>query len=90
MGGEGVLHLRCMHYAGNCAFQYEDRWINLARVPKANVQKFEYINPNEWIFSEVPFSDSEVIISTFNADQMMSKMLNVPLGTALFKLERVT
>ena len=89
-GVEDVLHLRCMHYAGSRAFQYEDRWINLASVPKASVQTFEYINPNEWLISEVPFSDGEVIFSTVNADQMISEMLNVPLSAAIFTLERVT
>ena len=89
-GGEEVLHLRCMHYAGSRAFQYEDRWINLASVPKASVQTFEYTNPNEWLISEVPFSDGEVIFSTVNADQIISEMLNVPVGAALFTLERVT
>ena len=89
-GGKEVLHLRCMHYAGSRAFQYEDRWINLASVPQASAQTFEYINPNEWLISEVPFSDGEVIFSTVNADQIISEMLNVPLGAALFTLERVT
>ena len=89
-GEEEVLHLRCMHYAGSRAFQYEDRWINLAYVPKARAQTFEYINPNQWLISEVPFSDGEVIFSTVNADQMISEMLNVPFGAALFTLERVT
>ena len=46
-GVEEVLHLRCMHYAGSRAFQYEDRWINLASLPKASVQTFEYTNPTE-------------------------------------------
>ena len=89
-GVKDILHLRCMHYAGSRAFQYEDRWINLASVPKAGVQTFENLNPNEWLISEVPFSDGEVIFSTVNADQIMSEMLNVPLGAALFTLERVT
>ena len=89
-GGEDVLHLRCMHYASSRAFQYEDRWINLATVPKAGIQTFEDINPNEWLIREVPFSDGEVIFSTINADQMMCEMLNVPLGAALFTLERIT
>ena len=89
-GVEDVLHLRCMHYAGSRAFQYEDRWINLASVPKASVQTFEYTNPNECLISEVPFSDGGVIFSTVYADQIMSEVLNVPLGAALFTLERVT
>lgn len=79
-----------MHYAGSRAYQYEDLWINLASVSKASVQTFECISPNEWLISGVPFSDGEVIFSTVNADQMMSEMLNVALGTALFTLERVT
>tara|TARA_B100001057_G_scaffold475802_1_gene543007 strand:- start:52 stop:753 length:702 start_codon:yes stop_codon:yes gene_type:complete len=89
-GGEDVLHLRCMHYAGSRAFQYEDRWINLVSAPKARAQTFQDINPNEWLIREVPFSDGEVILSTVNADQIMSEMLNVSLGAALFTLERIT
>ena len=67
-----------MHYAGTRAFQYEDRWINLASILKACVQTFAYIYPKEWLISEVPFSDGEVIFSTVNADQMLSEILNAP------------
>ena len=85
-----TLHLTCIHYADSKSFQYEDRWINLAAVPKAVNQDFKNIGPNEWLIKEVPFSDAEITFSTINADSLISELLNVLPGTALFTLERIT
>ena len=38
--GTKMLHLRCMHYASNRPYQFEDRWINLAAVPDAETTDF--------------------------------------------------
>ncbi|MAI57620.1 MAG: GntR family transcriptional regulator [Rhodobacteraceae bacterium] len=85
-----MIRLSCMHYAGSRAFQYEDRWINLKTVPKAKMQSFTKIGPNEWLIKEVPFSDAEVTFSTINADEKISRLLGVSSGTALFTVERLT
>lgn len=85
-----ALHLQCMHYSGNKSFQYEDRWINLAAVPKAADQDFKIIGPNEWLIKEVPFSDAEITFSAINANAKISELLRISVDTALVALERST
>jgi len=51
MGGDGgdVVHVRCLHFADDAHFQYEDRWIYLVAVPDARAQDFSQFGPNEWL-----------------------------------------
>ncbi|WP_282153091.1 UTRA domain-containing protein [Ruegeria atlantica] len=88
-GGE-VLHLRCMHFASNKAFQFEERWINIATIPQARDQSFEEIGPNEWLVREVPFTEVELTFSATNANLEVAEFLGENEGTALFTVERTT
>ena len=85
-----VLHLHCLHYAGSKPFQYEDRWINLEAVPKAGLQNFDTMGPNEWLVKEVPFTDAELTFSSINAELRIAELLGVSEGAALFTVERIT
>lgn len=85
-----VLHLRCMHYAGNSPYQFEERWINLAAVPNAAGCDFEDIGPNEWLVREVPFTEGELIFSATNASTEIANFLNTAEDTAIFTIERTT
>jgi len=87
---EKALHLRCLHFADETPYQYEDRWINLKRVPNAAQQSFEDINPNEWLIQEEPFLEAEHMFSAQLADEQMADLLNVQVGAALFVIERRT
>ena len=62
------LHLHCLHYSNEAPFQFEDRWINLKSIPEAEQEKFEDINPNEWLVKNVPWTNAEHILSAANAD----------------------
>ena len=88
--GTEVLHLKCMHYAGNMPFQYENRWINLKSVPKALTTAFEDIGPNEWLVDQIPFTDVELSFSASSATTEVAELLTVEAGAALFKAERAT
>ena len=88
-GGE-VLHLKCVHFASNTPYQLEDRWINLAAIPKARTQDFENIGPNEWLVQEVPFSEAEIAFSAVNATREMADFLDQNEGDAVFTAERTT
>lgn len=85
-----VLHIRCMHYAGNVPYQYEDRWINLAAVPAAADYDFETTGPNEWLVSEVPFTDGELVFSATSATSDVAEFLNTAQDAAIFTVERTT
>jgi len=85
-----VLHLRCMHYAGNTPYQFEERWINLNTVPNAETYDFEDMGPNEWLVREVPFTNGELEFSAINATKEIAEFLNTSDGTAIFMIERTT
>lgn len=88
--GDKVLHLRCMHYADNDPYQFEERWINLAAVPNALEYDFEDIGPNEWLVREVPFTEGKFVFSATNASTEIANYLNTSDGTAIFTVERTT
>lgn len=88
--GATVLHLRAMHYADNQPFQYEDRWINIAAVPKVVDADFTTVGPNEWLLGEVPFSNAELTFAAVPADDELSDYLACAKATPLFQMERTT
>lgn len=85
-----VLHLRCMHFAGNRPYQFEDRWINLTAVPEAKAAPFNTISPNEWLIREVPLSKGELVCSATIAPPEIADFLGISQGEAAFSMERTT
>ncbi|WP_169569078.1 UTRA domain-containing protein [Sneathiella limimaris] len=85
-----VLHVRCLHLADGRPYQYENRWINLEKVPAARDQTFEAISPNEWLIRKEPFSNAEHTFSAALADEETAKLLEIEVGDALFVVERRT
>lgn len=85
-----VLHLKCVHYAGNAPFQVEDRWINMTAVPSVVDADFEETGPNEWLIAKVPFTDVEIAFSAARADQSVAGFLNINAGDPVFVSERIT
>jgi len=88
--GTQVLYLRCLHFSDDMAYQYEERWINLARVPAAGDECFESQNPNEWLIAKEPFSEAEHVFSAQIADEQTSELLAIKQGAPLFVVERRT
>lgn len=85
-----ILHLLCMHQADGRPFQLEERWINIASVPNVVDEDFRTVGPNEWLLSEIPFSNAEIAFSAVPATSNVQDFLAVPAGTPLFQLERTT
>jgi GntR family transcriptional regulator, histidine utilization repressor len=85
-----VRHVECIHYADRTPFQYEDRWINLSAVPRAEAADFSSLSPNEWLVSEVPYTNAEVRFSATRADAKISKLLKTVVGEPIFLSERST
>ncbi|MFD2738926.1 UTRA domain-containing protein [Sulfitobacter aestuarii] len=88
--GEAALHLICMHYADGSPYQFEDRWVNLEMLPKAAKADFTQSGPNEWLVSEVPFSDAEISFLAVQADATLAEYLGCERNDALFQIERST
>lgn len=85
-----VLHLTCMHFAGNVPYQHEDRWINLLLLPQARETNFTASGPNEWLVSQIPFSEAEINISARAADELLAAHLACATGDPLLQIERST
>jgi len=85
-----VLHLGCVHYGDNIPYQFEDRWINLTALPKAEHAEFDTIGPTEWLVETVPFSDAEISFSATAADEKLANNLSCAIGDPLFMTERST
>ncbi|MEN8831458.1 GntR family transcriptional regulator [Pacificibacter sp.] len=85
-----VLHLICMHYADGNPYQYEDRWINLDALPQAREIDFSKLGPNDWLMSEIPYSEAEISFSAALADKEMTEFLECAVGDPIFIVERST
>ena len=85
-----VLHVRCLHLSNGIPYQYEDRWINLDRVPAARDETFNNISPNEWLIKEEPFSEAEHTFSAALADKETANLLEISENDPLFIVERRT
>ncbi|PWE33015.1 GntR family transcriptional regulator [Maritimibacter sp. 55A14] len=88
--GQDVLHLVCMHYADGVPYQHEDRWINPEVVPNVLKADFTASGPNEWLVSEIPFSDAEISFMAVEAENGLAEHLGCGEGAALFRIERTT
>ena len=88
--GTRVIHLECMHYADGAPFQFEDRWINLEAVPKAEDADFTETSPNEWLVREVPYTNAEVRFSATAADVTLARFLEMAPGGPVFTADRTT
>ena len=85
-----VLHLQCIHFSDGTPFQYENRWINLAAVPRAEHETFKDIGPNEWLVNEVPFTNAELTFSATSAGQSIADLMTIQESVSLFTTERTT
>ncbi len=85
-----VIHVRCLHFAGNAPFQFEDRWINVTAVPQVSDETFLVNNPNEWLVNAVPFTNAEFAFYAGAADGDLAAFLGVSKGDAVFVAERTT
>lgn len=85
-----VVHVRCLHFAGNLPFQFEDRWINIEAVPQVVDEPFIANNPNEWLVNAVPFTNAEFAFFAGAADGDLAALLGISKGEAVFIAERTT
>jgi len=85
-----MMHLRCMHYANDLPYQFEERWININAVPAVLDADLTQTGPNEWLLGAVPFTDAEINFSAVGADNTTAEFLRVAATNPLFQQERTT
>ena len=59
-------------------------------IPEAEQEKFEEINPNEWLVQHVPWTIVEYILSATNTDLEQAELLSLAERDALFVIQRRT
>jgi GntR family histidine utilization transcriptional repressor len=88
--GYPVLALQCLHLASEKPFCFEDRIINLARVPEAAEADFAERSPGPWLLERVPWSSAEHRIRAISADIRTADLLQLRPGAACLVVERRT
>ncbi len=88
--GEAHLHLVTLHMGDDAPYVYEDRWINLAAVPKARKVDFAEISANEWLVRNVPFEGGEIAFSAAVANKRDADILHCARGDGLMAIDRIT
>lgn len=84
------LYLETVHLADGHPFAFETRWVNLETVPAFESADFTTISANEWLVRTVPFTRGEIGLSAVTAGTSLALALDVPEGSALLAMERVT
>ena len=85
-----LLHVRCLHFADQRPFQFEDRWINPKSAPGVLKADLSSVGPNEWLVREVPYTHGEVVLEALVASASEAELLGVAPGAPVMVLERVT
>lgn len=88
--GTEMLHLRCLHFADQRPFQYEDRWIHPRTVPGVLDADLDIMGPNEWLVREASYSLGEVSLTAVAAEGDEAELLAAPAGSPVIVLERAT
>jgi len=85
-----VLHLKSLHMADDQPFLFEDRWVNLAATPDIVQADFDIISANEWLVQNAPISSGDITFGAETATKFDANALGVPVGSALFVVNRQT
>ena len=79
-----------VHRAAGGPFEFEERWINLDRVPEAESRDFAERSPGAWLLEHVPWTEAEHTIYATGADAVTAGPLELPEGAPCLCIERRT
>jgi GntR family transcriptional regulator, histidine utilization repressor len=88
--GEQHLHLVALHLGDDAPYVYEDRWINLAAVPKARNFDFTTLSANEWLVRNVPFEGGDIAFFAVTAGKRDADILQCEPREGLMAIDRIT
>ena len=88
--GTKLVSILCRHYSDKEPILIEQRYINTKPVPSSLTEKFLDASPGSWLLENVPWSRAEHIISAVNANDTISKYLEIPLGSACLSVDGTT
>lgn len=85
-----VVHVLCLHMAGQRRFCIEDRLINLESVPDAEHESFTEHSPSSWMVNHVPWSSAEHRIRAEAASEESASRLDIAPGSPCLVIDRRT
>jgi GntR family histidine utilization transcriptional repressor len=85
-----VIAITCLHRAGSLPFALENRLLNLAAVPEAEMADFSVQPPGTWLIAHVPWTEAENRISATNASRTVAEALAIAQGAACLTVQRKT
>lgn len=85
-----ILRMTCLHTADGRPFQVEDRLINVDAAPQITCQPLETMGPGPWLLGHVPWTQAEHAITAEEADERISRLLELRKGSACLLVERRT
>lgn len=84
------LQVKSVQTADGAPFVFEERWVNLSTVPEATKEDFTTISANEWLVRYARFTHGQISFGAMNASEEVAGQLDVPPGTAIFVISRIT
>jgi GntR family histidine utilization transcriptional repressor len=88
--GTKLVSILCRHFSDRKPILIEQRYINSKPVPSSLTEKFIDTPPGSWLLANVPWSRAEHIISAVNANDTISKYLEITPGSACLSVDRTT
>lgn len=88
--GQTILHVRCLHFADERPYQFEDRLINPQTAPRVLSEGFAASGPNEWLVTAAPFSRGEFTFFADGPSEEEARHLGVDPGEPVLVGERRT
>jgi GntR family histidine utilization transcriptional repressor len=88
--GTKLVYILCRHFSDRKPILIEQRYINSKPVPRSLTEKFVDTPPGSWLLKNVPWSRAEHIISAVNANDTISKYLEITPGSACLSVDRTT
>ena len=85
-----IVHVLCLHMAGQRRFCIEDRLINLESVPDAEHESFTEHSPSSWMVNHVPWSSAEHRIRAEAASEENATRLAIAPGFPCLVIDRRT
>lgn len=86
--GQEQVHIRCLHFADDRVFQFEDRWINSTAAPSIHSQNFERTSPSSWLLDNIPLSDLEHNIAATVPTPDVAAIMRLPDNVATLEIAR--
>jgi GntR family transcriptional regulator, histidine utilization repressor len=88
--GAPVFRSRLVHAQDGVPVQYEDRWVDAARLPGYGAQDFRRLTPNEYLTREAPLERVEYRVEARRAPRIVRRALRVGAGAPCLLLHRRT